>query len=249
MYVYNPDYTWFYGSGPGRNATPPRWARLNLHRERERENGTNRPTYLHQHHGNRYHHGNGRGRQDGQQSRPPSSRPWPSHPRAHPPPAAPADTDGPQEGRRTDRQTPSAAKGPQHMDSNGHGHNAAPAGQSPPVISRTKRQRRPPQDEERKRKEKRKSTWTHGKPLFSKRKKSEGSERSNATFGLFERQHLLYRVSNPRRGNKYFLYVYLYSVLEPFTTWTDQRIPAAPAGRTRATRPVYYLYIMSLFSA
>jgi hypothetical protein len=140
MYVYNPDYTWFCGSTPGRNATPPRWAPLNLHREREREQTA------------------------GRTAEPPAHPPGRDRlrPRAHPPPAAPAQQDRRRTGghrqqhgrtdRQTERQTDTerregpAAHGPvKHLDSIGtnsrHGHNAAPAGQSPPVIRRRQRQR------------------------------------------------------------------------------------------------------------
>ena len=172
MYVYNPDYTRFYGSGPGRIATPPRWTRLNLHRERERENGTNRPTYLH--HPRPDHHGRRDGRTDSNTDsrhaahlpgRERHEGPERIHPRPH------KHSRRTEEQKDTERREGPAAHGQQRTRTR---IASAPAGQSPPVIRRTKRQRRPPQDEERKRKEKRKSTWTHGKPLFSKRKMLKG---------------------------------------------------------------------------
>lgn len=224
---------------PWQGATPPRWARLNLHRERERTKGTNRPHICISTTGTDTTTATGEDGRNGQQSRRPSSRPRTARrPRAHPPPAAPAEqhqhghrrqqtrtdhgrTTAPREGRQTDtehREGPPQLLDPvKHLDSIGRARERATEtmgnadsgrrSAAPAILPSRKRKtgdRRTPgrmkngnrnkprsfQRMKRERKEKQESTWTHGricKPFSPKRKKPEGSERSNATFGLFER--------------------------------------------------------------
>ena len=80
---------------------------LNLHRVRERTKGEQD-----HHHENGYHHGNGN--ESGRKNPRPSSRPRTSQPRAHPPPAAPAQRQHRRTGGQTDteRREEAATPGP-----------------------------------------------------------------------------------------------------------------------------------------